>query len=389
MRNVMPARIHSLMRYLLASLVIGAAVMLFGLWHNPDRAWLSVLLASFAMSCFGLSGIFFVALQYASGAKWSIPLRRVGEAISSVLPFGGAGILAVLILHPSTYPWYGHPFEASEGWMGFKQTWLTYPFFLARAIVFLATWLLFARAIRRNSRMQDQEGGMALTRKNIRLSVIFMVIFGFTFWLATTDWIMSLESNWASTIFGIYQFAGMFVSGLALVSLLTIGLRSAGPLRHGVRDSQLLDLGRMIVAFATFWAYIWFSQYMLIWYANLSEETPYMSVRTNATWSTLFLANLLLNWAIPFLLLLPRANKMNPRTLTCASIVVLIGRCADLYLMIVPQFSASRAWPTMWDFGALLVLLSGLFFVTTRWFFASEPLPVRDPYLLQSLQDHA
>lgn len=389
MRYAMPARIHSLMRPLRASLVFGATVTLFGLWRNPDRAWLSVLLASFAMTCFGLSGIFFVALQYATGAKWSIPLRRVGEAISSVLPFGGAGILTVLVLHPSTYPWYGHALEASEGWMGFKQTWLSYPFFLVRAIVFLAIWLLFARAIRRNSRMQDREGGMTPTRKNIRLSVIFMVAFGITFWLATTDWIMSLEPNWASTIFGIYQFAGMFVSGLALLSLFAMGLRSAGPLRVGVRDSQFLDLGRMIVAFATFWGYIWFSQYMLIWYANLSEETPYMSLRTNSTWSTLFVANLLLNWAIPFLLLLPRTNKMNSRILGAASIIVLVGRCTDLYLMVVPSFVVARAWPTVWDLGVLLVLWSSLFLVTMSQFFASEPLPIRDPYFLRSLEDHA
>jgi hypothetical protein len=301
---------------------------------------------------------------------------------------GGAGILAILVLHPSLYPWYGHAFNPSEGWVGFKQAWLSYPFFLGRAVIFLAVWLLFSARIRRNSQRQDQEGGVALTRKNTRLSVAFMVVFGVTFWLATTDWIMSLEPNWGSTIFGIYQFAGMFVSGLALVCLLTLGLCAASPLRQGVRDSQVLDLGRMIVAFATFWGYIWFSQFMLIWYANLSEETPYMVLRTNAAWGGLFVANLLLNWAIPFLLLLPRANKMNPRTLATASVIVLVGRWVDLYLMIVPPFSPARSWPTLWDLAVLAAVASGLLLVTLRSFFAREPLPVGDPYLLRTLEEH-
>lgn len=388
MNYPIPARVGSLSGRLQIGLVASSAILLLGLWRAPERAWLALLMGSFALVCFGLSGIFFVALQYAAGARWSIPLRRVGEALSTTLPFGGAGILAVLLFHPSVYPWYGHAFESSEGWMGFRQAWLSYPFFLGRAVVFLTLWLLFAGIIRRNSQRQDGENGMTLTRRNTRLSVAFMVVFGITFWLAATDWIMSLEPNWGSTIFGIYQFAGMFVSGLALISLLTLYLRAASPLRQGVRDSQLLDLGRMIVAFATFWGYIWFSQFMLIWYANLSEETPYMVVRTNSAWETLFVANLLLNWAIPFLLLLPRANKMNPRALAAASMIVLLGRLMDLYLMIIPPFSATRAWPTLWDLAALAAVASGLLLVTLRSFFAVQPLPIGDPYLLRTLEEH-
>jgi hypothetical protein len=389
MKPTIPARVRSLSRYLEIIFAVGSAAMLLGLWRSPERAWLALLIGSFATVGFALAGIFFVALQYATGANWSIPLRRVGEALSTALPWGGAGVLAVLVLHPSLYPWYGHAFESSDGWVGFRQVWLSYPFFFGRAVTFLAVWLLFAARIRGNSHRQDQEGGMALTRKNTRLAVAFLVVFGVTFWLATTDWIMSLEPNWGSTIFGIYQFAGMFVSGLALVCLLTLGLRAASPFGQGVRDSQILDLGRMIVAFTTFWGYIWFSQFMLIWYANLSEETPYMIVRTNSAWGGLFVANLLLNWAIPFLLLLPRANKMNPRTMATASVIVLLGRLADLYLMVVPPFSAARSWPTLWDLATLVAVASGLLLVTLRSFFAGEPLPVGDPYLLRTLEEHA
>lgn len=383
-----PARLANLRRPLGAAAAIGGVVLLGGLWMAPERAWLDVLLGSFAMVCFGLAGIFFVALQYASGAAWSIPLRRVGEALNAALPLGGLGILAVLLLHPSIYPWYGHSEIATEGWAGFKHTWLSYPLFLARTVVYLAAWLGFSWAIRRNSRRQDREGGIELSRKNTRLSVMFIVVFGVTLWLASTDWIMSLEPHWASTIFGIYHFAGMFLSGLAAITLLALALRATGPLRHGVSDDQFLDLGRLLVAFTTFWTYIWFSQYMLIWYANLTEETGYMVLRTNSGWGKLFVLNLLLNWAVPFLLLLPRVNKVNPRTLATACTIILLGRVTDLYLMIIPPFSPANPRPTIWDFAALVAVASGLALVTMRSFFASEPIPIGDPLLSPTMYSH-
>ncbi|MBZ5702511.1 MAG: hypothetical protein LAN84_11770 [Acidobacteriia bacterium] len=381
-----PARLAALRRPAAAVAAIGGVILLSGLRIAPARAWADLLLASFAMVCLGLSGIFFVALQYATGAVWSIPLRRVGEALAAVLPVGSLGILAVLLLHPAIYPWYGHSEIVTEGWAGFKHAWLSYPFFLVRAVIYLAAWLGFSSAIRRNSRRQDREGGIELSRKNTRLSVAFMVVFGVTFWLASTDWVMSLEPHWASTIFGIYHFSGMFLSGLATLALLALALRATGPLRHGVSNDQFLDLGRLIVAFATFWAYIWFSQYMLIWYANLTEETSYMVLRTSSGWGSLFVVNLLLNWTLPFLLLLPRANKINPRTLAAASLIVLLGRVCDLYLMIIPPFSAASSRPAIWDFAALSVAAAGLFLVTMRSFFASEPIPVGDPFLSSALK---
>jgi hypothetical protein len=383
-----PARVAAWRTPLKAVAAIGGAILLGGLWLAPGRAWPDLLLGSFAMVCLGLSGIFFVALQYASGAVWSIPLRRVGEALSAALPFGAVGILAVFVFRPSTYPWYGHSEIATDGWASFKQAWLSYPFFIARAVVYLAAWLGFSSTIRRNSRRQDREGGIALSRKNTRLSVAFVVLFAFTFWLASTDWIMSLEPNWASTIFGIYHFSGMFLSGLATIVLFALALRAAGPLRYGVSDGQFLDLGRLIVAFSTFWMYIWFSQYMLIWYANLSEETPYMLLRTSSGWGRWFVLNVLLNWALPFLLLLPRANKINPRTLATASTIVLLGRVTDLYLMIIPPFSPASPKPAIWDFAVLAAVGGGLVLVTMRSFFASEPLPVGDPLLPRTAPDY-
>lgn len=368
----------------------GAALVLAaGLWIAPQRLWPDLLLGSFALVCLGLAGLFFVALQYASGAVWSIALRRVGEAMTAALPAGAAGILAVLLIRPGIYPWYAHVPVNAEGWTGFKQAWLSYPFFLARAGFYLGIWMWFAWALRRNSRRQDFEGGSALSRKNTRLAAAFMVVFGVTFWLACTDWVMSLEPDWASTIFAIYHFSGMFVAGLAAMSLLALALRGAGPLRASVRDAHLLDLGRLLVAFSTFWGYIWFSQFMLIWYANLSEETPYMALRTGPGWGKLFVLNLLLNWALPFLLLLPRRNKVNPRTLSLAAVTLLLGRFTDLYLMILAPFSPQHPWPGIWELAVVAGVAAGFALLTLHAFFGAEPVPIGDPLFAESVHGHA
>jgi hypothetical protein len=366
----------------------GAVMLLPGFWLSPERAWPALLMGSFALVCLGLGGLVFVAIQYAAGAVWSIVLRRVGEAMAAVLPIGAAGILAVLLLRPSIYPWYPHVEVEPGGWAGFKLLWLSYPFFVARAVTYIAVWLGFAWAIRRNSNRQDRDGGAEFSRRNTRLSVAFLVAFAITFWLASTDWIMSLEPRWTSTIFGIYNFSGLFLSALAAITLLTLLFRQ-GPLRGSVSDNHLLDLGRLIVAFSTFWGYIWFSQYMLIWYANLPEETSYMVLRTSFGWGRPFVWNVALNWALPFLLLLPRANKKDPRTLAAGAVLVLVGRALDLYLMVIPPFAPASPLPTLWDLAALALVISGFVLVALQTFFEKEALPIGDPQLPESLHSHA
>jgi hypothetical protein len=358
------------------------------LWLSPERAWPALLMGSFALVCLGLGGLVFVAIQYASGAVWSIVLRRVGEAMTAALPIGTVGVLAVLLLRPSIYPWYSHLEVEHGGWAGFKLLWLSYPFFLTRAITYVVVWLGFCWTIRKNSNQQDTQGGPELSQRNTRLSVAFLIVFAITFWLASTDWIMSLEPRWTSTIFGIYSFSGLFLSALAMITLLTLLLRQ-GPLRGSVTDNHLLDLGRLIVAFSTFWGYIWFSQYMLIWYANLPEETPYIGLRTSFGWDKPFFWNVALNWALPFLLLLPRANKKNPQTLAAGALLVLTGRALDLYLMVIPPFAPTSALPALWDLAAVTLAGSVFVLVALGSFFGTEALPIGDPRLSESLHSHA
>lgn len=357
----------------------GVALLVLGTFVAPQRAWTCVLMASYALACLGLAGAFFVALQYVCGARWSVPFRRVPEAMTAALPVGALGLAAVLVARPSLYPWYGGHLHSSGGYMGFKSAWLAQPAFLGRSALYLAAWLVLSGLIVRSSRQQDASGAPALTRRNVALSTAFVVVFGVTFWLASYDWVMSLEPDWYSTMFGVYNFAGLFSSGLAAITLLVVWLRGRGSLPRAVTAAQLQDLGSLMVAFTTFWAYIWFSQFMLIWYANVPEETVYFTRRLQGGWGVLFLANVAASWVVPFLLLL--WGRRRPRVLVIASVIILVGRALDVELMIAPPLAAGSPSFGPWELGALLATC-GLFVSSfLRAFGRAAPVPLRDPYL--------
>ncbi len=352
----LPAKAVQLFQVLV---ILGGVVLAAGLFLAPQRTWIHVLLVSYYLVGLGLGGLLLVALLYVTGARWGVPLRRVPEAMTSVLPVAAAGLAAVLLCRPSLYPWslpdYSHASESP-----LQHLWLSRAFFLFRSLAYLVLWLAFAAAIVRTSQRQDRDGGLAPTWRNIRLSAAFLVVFGVTCWLASYDWIMSLEPKWASTIFGIYNFAGLFLSGLAAVILLVLWLRRHSPLQPIVNDNHLHDLGTLLFAFSSFWMYTWFCQYLLIWYVNNPEETAYLQRRWHGTWPAFLFLDLVLNWGLPFLVLLFRAAKRNPRVLGTVAVVILAGRWVDLFLMILPSQGDAVAVPGAIEVG-LLLGMAGLF----------------------------
>lgn len=364
----------------------GALALAIGAAIAPDRAAANLLLASWALAGAGLAGAFFVALSYAADATWVIAFRRVPESMTRALPVAAIGLALVFLLRPSLYPWTHEPVGAPGS---FTRLWLSLPFFLTRAIVYFATWMLFAAALVRNSRRQDRDGDLAWTRRNRRLSAAFLVVFALTCFLASVDWIMSLTPHWYSTMFGVHNFAGLFQSGLAIMILLVVWLRESGPLRHVVTDEHLHDLGKLLFAFATFWMYIWFSQYMLIWYANLTEETVYFIPRMRGGWLPLAMVNIALNWVVPFLAIMNRPFKRQAAVLAKVAVAVLVGRWLDLYLMILPSVAPDAPPFGAWEAGGAL-LAAGAFVAAWVWMFRqAAPVPAQDPYLPESLHYHS
>jgi hypothetical protein len=361
----------------------GIVLVAVGFVGNGERSWLMLLLFSYLLIGMSLAGAVFIALHYVIGAAWSTAVRRIAEAMAILLPIGGGGVLAVLFLHPGVYPW-----TAMQDLPAFKQVWLSIGFFRIRAIFYLLVWTAFIWALLRSSRRQDGDSDVAHTRSNTRVSAAFLVVFGITFWLASYDWIMSLEPDWASTLFGMYNFAGMFLAGLAVLSLLTIYLRGRQPMAGIIVSQHLHDLGKLVFAFSTFWMYLWFSQYMLVWYANIPEETVYFVRRWQGAWAPLFLLNVALNWVVPFLVLLPRTNKQNPGILAKVCLVVLAGRFLDLWLMVAPPFQAGRPQFGFAEIGFLLLAVGAFGMGFFAMFGRAPAVPVGDPRLAESLHYH-
>lgn len=354
----------------LALALVGGVALGAGFYLMPERTWIDLLLTSHFLIGVALGGLVLVALHYVTGARWSSALRRVPEAMTAALPVAAVGLAAVFIRDvlsslsglPSLY--FASGSEGSDSPL--HRVWDNRAFFLTRSLVYLAVWIAFAVAIVGNSRRRDGERGPAPAEKNVPLSALFLVVFGVTCWLASTDWLMSLQRDWASTIFGVYNFAGLLLSALAAVTLLVIWLRGNGSLRGVVHEDHLHDLGTLLFAISSFWMYAWFCQYMLIWYVNNPEETSYLRLRWQGNWPVWLFVDLALNWAVPFVVLLFRSAKRNPWVLGTVALLVLVGRWVDLALMILPTQAGASQVPGWLEAGLLLGAVGVFVLVVVR-----------------------
>jgi hypothetical protein len=373
---------------LVLALVGGSASVLAGM-SDPSRFWANLLLMSNYLVGIGLGSAVLLALFYVTGASWSVVLRRVPEAMIALMVLGGAGLAAVLLAYPSLYPWNDPVKANADSLSPFQSVWLTRPLFLARSFAYFVLWIAFAFVMVRNSRRQDQSSSPSPMTINRGTAALFLVLFAVTCWLSATDWLMSLEPNWSSTIFGVYHFAGVFLGALAAVCVTVIALYWAGPMRQVLTKDHLHDLGTLLFGFSSFWMYIWFSQYLLIWYVNNPEEIGYYQQRLRGEWQTVTLVNLGLNWAIPFIVLLFRSAKRSPMVLFAVAGVVLAGRWLDLYLLIFPSLSGSVPQIGMVEAGVILASL-GLGTLIVVWSLSRAPLvPKRDPLMEAGHEDPA
>jgi hypothetical protein len=313
--------------------LLGAVTLVVGLIQDPDRTWANLLLLGNYLVGLALGGLTLLALYYVTGARWIEAARPVPEAMTYALPVAAVLLAAVLLLRPSLYSWWTAG-AAENTEPPFRRFWLNRPFFLIRTVLYFAVWAYFAISLIRNPRRQVASSEPAAANRNTRLSAGFLVVLGITCWLATYDWLMSLEPDWASTMYAVYNFAGLFLSSLAAAAILVIALRRYA---LSIDEDRVHDLGAMLFGFSSFWMYTWFFQYFLIWYVNNPEETIYYVRRAHGNWQALMIVSLVLNWAIPFLILLPRAAKSSSLILGTAAVSILAGRWVDLLLMVGPS----------------------------------------------------
>jgi NNP family nitrate/nitrite transporter-like MFS transporter len=367
---------------------VGVLGFMAGLYMDSTRLWPGFLLNAFYFLTLALGAVVFLSIHHVSNAGWSAALRRVPEAMMGYLPVGAAAMLLLFFGRHSIYEWTGGSLHDASEAMRVKSSFLSTPFFFARMAVMLAIWVLLARLLWRQSRRQDEDGSLEHTMKSKRYSAVFLALFAVTFSLASFDWLMSIEPEFYSTIYAFYCFSGLFLSGIAAITILVIMLRRRGLLTE-ISGEHLHNLGKLIFGFSTFWAYMWLSQYLLIYYANIPEETVYYLKRTSTFgWKAMFVANLLLNWIIPFLLLLSRKAKRSENWLLAASVVVLAGHWVDLYVMIFPGVGGS-AMVSLID----IALVAGFASLFLQSFLISLKkvaiIPAYDPYLEESLALHS
>jgi hypothetical protein len=260
------------------------------------------------------------------------------------------------------------------------------PFMAARAVAVLGAWVWLAWLVRRASLQQDADGSLMHHRQMKRYSAVAAVVFAITFSIASVDWLMSLDARWVSTLFAVYLFGGLLVHGIAAVTLVAALLRARGRAPF-ITEDHLHDLGRLLFGFSTFWAYLWVSQYLLIWYGNIPEEVTHYATRTAGAWQSLFWINLIVNWVVPFVVLLPRAAKRDARVLIAMAATVLAGRWLDLYLVILPETTAQPQFGFV-ELATALGAAAVLVGFTIRALDAAPLVPINDPFLAASLEHH-
>lgn len=381
----------------IVAIVVGIAAIAYGFVSgHAERTFLNLLLMSYYFTCICAAGIFFCAVQFVAQAGWSAGLLRVPQAFAKVLPFAsiililvvGSGLLTHNLYHHWADPALIDPkSEEYDALIAGKSAFLNIPFFMTRLVIFLGCYSIFAVSITKLSKNEDLEGGLNSYKKSIRNSTIFLVIFGFTTPIWAFDVIMSLEAHWFSTMFGWYNFAAMWVSGVAAIAITVILLKKSGYLGW-INESHIHDLGKFVFAFSIFWTYIWFSQFLLIYYANIPEETVYFYKRWEGEFLPLFWLNLVVNFLTPLLVLMTRDAKRKTNVLLIVCIVLICGHWLDYYMMIMPGTIGAEAGFGIIELGTFLGFV-GLFAFAMLTSLSKVALaPKNHPFLEESLHHH-
>jgi hypothetical protein len=375
--------------------------------HHGSPLWLKRLYTTLWMNNIyfiglGLIGLFFVAIQYAAQAGWSAGILRIPVAMGSWILV--AGILTIVLwfitkgdifhwTHQGLYVENGPEFDK---FINKKEPFFFWPFtaekfpafFIFRMFLFFGVWYMFFIWIRKEMLAEDLDGNVKHWYKNQVNSTVFLIFFGISSSIAAWDWVMSIDTHWFSTMYGWYVFASWWVMGLTMITLIVVYLKSAGYLKI-VNSNHIHDLGKFIFAFSIFWTYIWFGQFLLIYYANIPEETVYFIERMHTSpYSWIFYANVILNFVLPLLLLMTRDAKRQISMIKVICPIVLIGHWFDFYNMVTPAVMKEDGGVGFMEIGVTLIFFA-MYFLVVLGSLAKIPLIGKNhPMLQESLHHH-
>jgi hypothetical protein len=367
-------------------IVIGIFSLVIGFSHDPTRTWANYLLNNYYFFSLAMGGAFFFVIQYISQAGWSAGFKRVPEAMMGWLPFAAVFFLLIHLGVYNLYHWSHAEVVAEDSLLTHKSPFLNIPFFFSRMAIFFALWIFFALLLRKYSLKEDSEGGTKWFEKSEFYSKVFVFILAITFSFAGIDWIMSIDAHWYSTLFALKNMVAAFLHGSSILILIVLILNKRGFFPF-LNKYHLHDFGRYLFMLAIVWGYFWFAQFMIIWYGNIPEETIYYSVRWEKGWQTLFFLDIIVNWAIPFFVLLPVKASRNRTVIFIVILFLIIGQYIDLYMQIMPgttgvlQFGFVEA--------GMFLGFAGLFaMVVAITLSRAKIIPSNHPYIEESLNHH-
>jgi len=369
-------------------LAVGVIILVMAFIFTPERAFFDYLWIYLFMVSISVGSLALVALEYLVGATWSTPFRRITEILASMTPV--LIILAIPLffgMH-DLFHWTHTEVVENDAILTAKSPYLNVEFFIARTAFCLLLWVMFYFLLTRNSEKQDLDGDPKYTKRNVTLSTIFAPLFVVTITIAAIDWAMSLEPHWFSTIFGVYYFAGTIVAALAATTYASVKLKEGGYLDKSLGDDSFYSLGTLMFGFNVFWAYIAFSQFILIWYADLPEETFWLIHRWEGSWKFVSLALLFFHFVFPFLILVGRNIKTNIRALKWMAPWMLAAHALDLYWLIFPTLfrgNASIGWQEL-SFPFIIIGLSMVVFKLSAG--RKNLMAVKDPKMQMGLDFH-
>lgn len=400
---VIPKRYNTISLALMGVGIISLLILLFshGLsndQHEQARFWASLLQNSVYFLLVVNAAMFFICATTLAWGGWQMTFRRVPEAISSVVPVLGLITFVILMVivfggNHTIYHWTDEHHVAQDETLLHKKGFLNKTFFTVWTIITIGGWWLLGRKLRQLSRETDDrplglEEAKGYIWKNTVWAAIYAVLFALTVlssipWL----WLMSIDAHWYSTMYSWYTFASSWVAGLALITLYIVYLKNNGYLEYTNRE-HLHDMGKFMFAFSIFWTYLWYSQFMLIWYANIPEETVYFEPRMQGVYRGIFLLNLVINFLAPLLILMKRGAKRNYGTITMMAVLIIFGHWLDFYQMVFPGITPEHVPFMLADMGIGLGFVGIIMFVTARSL-AKHPLVAKNhPFLKESIIHH-
>ncbi len=367
-------------------LAIGLVLGLVHFMIDSQTAWYGYILAYVFLITVVVGALFLFALEYVAGADWSVPLRRVTEFFASAVPLLIILVIPLLLNIKNIFPWADGSLAGDKS-MQSKSPYLNTTFFIIRSVICIGLWSLFNFMMSRNSIKQDETGDQSLTKKNIILSAIFIPVFAITLTMSAVDWVMSLSPLWYSTIYGIYFFAGSVLAALSAVTITVILLREKGYMHPRMNDEHYFSLGALLFAFINFWAYIAFSQFMLIWYANLPEETNWFIARYQGGWMFVSFLLIIVHFVVPYATLLSQPAKMDPKKLKFISIWILGAHLIDLVWLIMPNLKngSYSIFSVVLQFSFTVAIVGLLILIIYYKSKKINLVPIKDPKLEKGL----